>query len=334
MPSTSYLPPAMNSPSANSRVSPGRNGKNSPHSTKTIARLTQRNAPPNSLEQPVGIQPLDPEQQRLHEHLEVREHGHAETVPAARGRRRAVRRTSAGSSSVASWTRTARTPSATGGRRAGAVRPDAARPRRGRRRAVGGAAGPRASSTTRRCSPRATAATSWTGTATGRWRRSSPTSTPAATTSTSRSRTGSTTSTSARSSAPRTRSWPPRCTSSATGAGTGAARWSPTATSTSSTTRTCPSLAAYLRDQPGGPVALWGIDNLPGSLHLETTEVPRRVCFLFGQEGPGLSDAGPRGLRRDVLDRPVRVDPVDQRLGRGRDRDARLGPRPRRPVRR
>ena len=36
-------------------------------------------------------------------------------------------------------------------------------------------------------------------------------------------------------------------------------------------------------------VALLGIDNLPGSLHLETTEVPRRVCFLFGQEGPGLS---------------------------------------------
>ncbi len=48
-----------------------------------------------------------------------------------------------------------------------------------------------------------------------------------------------------------------------------------------------PALAAYLRDRPGGPVALWGIDNLPGSLHLETTEVPRRVCFLFGQEGPG-----------------------------------------------
>jgi tRNA G18 (ribose-2'-O)-methylase SpoU len=38
-------------------------------------------------------------------------------------------------------------------------------------------------------------------------------------------------------------------------------------------------------------VPLWGIDNLPGSLHLETTHVPRQVCFLFGQEGPGLSDA-------------------------------------------
>jgi tRNA G18 (ribose-2'-O)-methylase SpoU len=46
-------------------------------------------------------------------------------------------------------------------------------------------------------------------------------------------------------------------------------------------------LRAYL-DTLG--VALWGVDNLPGSLHLETVEVPRRVCFLFGQEGPGLSD--------------------------------------------
>jgi tRNA G18 (ribose-2'-O)-methylase SpoU len=49
-------------------------------------------------------------------------------------------------------------------------------------------------------------------------------------------------------------------------------------------------LAAYLRSLPE-PVPLWGIDNLPGSLHLETTEVPGRVCFLFGQEGPGLSAA-------------------------------------------
>jgi len=54
-------------------------------------------------------------------------------------------------------------------------------------------------------------------------------------------------------------------------------------------------LAAYLHEAPGGAgdgpgVRLLGIDNLPGSDHLETIEVPRRVCFLFGQEGPGLSD--------------------------------------------
>ena len=50
-------------------------------------------------------------------------------------------------------------------------------------------------------------------------------------------------------------------------------------------------LAAYLRERPDGPVALYGVDNLPGSLHLETTTLPQRVCLLFGQEGPGLSEA-------------------------------------------
>jgi tRNA G18 (ribose-2'-O)-methylase SpoU len=53
---------------------------------------------------------------------------------------------------------------------------------------------------------------------------------------------------------------------------------------------TAADLAAYLAAADGGRVALLGIDNLPGSAHLETMEVPRRVCFLFGQEGPGLSE--------------------------------------------
>src|SRR3954453_24264665 len=47
-------------------------------------------------------------------------------------------------------------------------------------------------------------------------------------------------------------------------------------------------LAADLRERD---VTLLGIDNLPGSAHLETMELPRSVCFLFGQEGPGLSEA-------------------------------------------
>ncbi len=34
-----------------------------------------------------------------------------------------------------------------------------------------------------------------------------------------------------------------------------------------------------------------GIDNLPGSLSMETHELPERCVLLFGQEGPGLSDA-------------------------------------------
>ena len=46
-----------------------------------------------------------------------------------------------------------------------------------------------------------------------------------------------------------------------------------------------------------GSVPLLGIDNLPGSAHLETMEIPERVCFLFGQEGPGLSEGA-----REVCD--------------------------------
>ncbi|WP_232681067.1 TrmH family RNA methyltransferase [Nocardioides sp. R-C-SC26] len=49
-------------------------------------------------------------------------------------------------------------------------------------------------------------------------------------------------------------------------------------------------LAAYLGERDD-PVPIWGIDNLPGSVPLETTPLPASVCFLFGQEGPGLSEA-------------------------------------------
>ena len=34
-----------------------------------------------------------------------------------------------------------------------------------------------------------------------------------------------------------------------------------------------------------------GIDNLPGSVPLESTVLPERCLLVFGQEGPGLSDA-------------------------------------------
>ena len=57
-----------------------------------------------------------------------------------------------------------------------------------------------------------------------------------------------------------------------------------------------PGLAAYLHSL-AEPVRLLGIDNLPGSEHLETMELPRSVCLLFGQEGPGLSAAA-----REVCD--------------------------------
>ena len=55
-----------------------------------------------------------------------------------------------------------------------------------------------------------------------------------------------------------------------------------------------PDLAAHLHERG---VRLLGVDNLPGSEHLETMAVPRDVCFLFGQEEPGLSDGA-----REVCD--------------------------------
>lgn len=46
-------------------------------------------------------------------------------------------------------------------------------------------------------------------------------------------------------------------------------------------------LAAWARAE--GIVVL-GIDNLPGSVPLETYDLPRSCVLLFGQEGPGLTD--------------------------------------------
>ena len=46
------------------------------------------------------------------------------------------------------------------------------------------------------------------------------------------------------------------------------------------------SLATHLHEHG---VTLLGIDNLPGSQPIETLDLPRDVCLLFGQEGPGLS---------------------------------------------
>jgi tRNA G18 (ribose-2'-O)-methylase SpoU len=38
-----------------------------------------------------------------------------------------------------------------------------------------------------------------------------------------------------------------------------------------------------------------GIDNLPGAVPLERTELPRECVLLFGQEGPGLTEEARRG---------------------------------------
>jgi tRNA G18 (ribose-2'-O)-methylase SpoU len=41
-------------------------------------------------------------------------------------------------------------------------------------------------------------------------------------------------------------------------------------------------------------LTLVGIDNLPGSVPLESVSLPRRSLLLFGQEGPGLSEPARR----------------------------------------
>lgn len=41
----------------------------------------------------------------------------------------------------------------------------------------------------------------------------------------------------------------------------------------------------------GAALPIIGIDNLPGSVAIESAELPRRCVLLFGQEGPGLSPA-------------------------------------------
>ena len=47
-------------------------------------------------------------------------------------------------------------------------------------------------------------------------------------------------------------------------------------------------------------LALFGVDNLPGAVPLETTELPRDCCLVFGSEGPGLTPTMVAACRRLV----------------------------------
>ena len=51
-----------------------------------------------------------------------------------------------------------------------------------------------------------------------------------------------------------------------------------------------PDVASFAAVMSDDGYAIVGVDNLPGSLPLETTELPERVCLVFGSEGPGLTD--------------------------------------------
>jgi len=48
----------------------------------------------------------------------------------------------------------------------------------------------------------------------------------------------------------------------------------------------------------GASLPVIGIDILPGSVPLERSELPQRCVLLFGQEGPGLSDAARHACER------------------------------------
>jgi tRNA G18 (ribose-2'-O)-methylase SpoU len=50
-----------------------------------------------------------------------------------------------------------------------------------------------------------------------------------------------------------------------------------------------PDVATFVEWARGSAYALIGVDNLPGAVPLETTELPERVCLVFGSEGPGLT---------------------------------------------
>jgi tRNA G18 (ribose-2'-O)-methylase SpoU len=50
-----------------------------------------------------------------------------------------------------------------------------------------------------------------------------------------------------------------------------------------------PDVAGLVDWARGSAYALVGVDNLPGAVPLETTELPERACLVFGSEGPGLT---------------------------------------------
>ena len=61
-----------------------------------------------------------------------------------------------------------------------------------------------------------------------------------------------------------------------------------------------PTLEAFSAWARGAGLPVLGIDNLPGSVAIDSYELPRACALLFGQEGPGLSEEA-RSLAEAVL---------------------------------
>ncbi len=58
------------------------------------------------------------------------------------------------------------------------------------------------------------------------------------------------------------------------------------------------SIDAFIQWTAAAGMPVWGIDNVPGAEPLESATLPPRVALLFGQEGPGLSEAARSASRR------------------------------------
>ena len=51
-----------------------------------------------------------------------------------------------------------------------------------------------------------------------------------------------------------------------------------------------PDVAGFAAWAEAEAYAVVGVDNLPGSVPLETAALPERACLVFGSEGPGLTE--------------------------------------------
>jgi len=51
-----------------------------------------------------------------------------------------------------------------------------------------------------------------------------------------------------------------------------------------------PDVTSFASAMTADGYTIVGVDNLPGSVPLETARLPERVCLVFGSEGPGLTD--------------------------------------------
>jgi tRNA G18 (ribose-2'-O)-methylase SpoU len=56
-----------------------------------------------------------------------------------------------------------------------------------------------------------------------------------------------------------------------------------------------PTMAEFVTWARAERLPILGVDNLPGAVPLETYDLPERCVLVFGQEGPGLSEAARDG---------------------------------------